>query len=273
MKLAFSTLGCPNWDLSTIIQRAVEHGYNGVDFRGYLADVDLRKSPIFAPGEIRRTAGSIRDAGLAVCALSSGARMFDATPGARAESLDEMRAYAEMARETGAGIVRIFGGALNGTPLEDALAVAGETLCHASEIAQQAGIVFAVETHDDWVATPPLARAFERAGFPKSVEILWDVHHPYRVAGETPETTCANIGKLTRHTHWKDSVATANGGHELCRFGHGDIPLKKIYDVLAAGGYDGWHTFEWEKRWVPGLPEPEVAYPDFTRVMRGFEKG
>jgi len=270
MKLAFTTLGCPNWDLSTIVKRAVEYGYNGVDFRGYLADVDLRQSPIFAPGEIRRTAQTVRGAGLAIPALSSGARMFDATPGARAASLDEMKAYAELARETGAGIVRIFGGALNGTPLEDALAVAGETLCHASDIAQQAGILFAVETHDDWVATPPLARALEQAGFPGSVAFLWDVHHPCRVARETPETTFANIGKHVRYTHWKDSATTPGGGHALCRFGQGDIPLKKIYEVLTAGGYDGWHTFEWEKRWVPALPEPEIAYPDFVRVMRSF---
>jgi len=270
MKLAFTTLGCPGWDLTTLVKRAVEYGYNGIDFRGYLADVDLRKSPIFAPGETQRTARTVRGAGLAIPALSSGARMFDATPEARAASLDEMKAYAELARDAGAGIVRIFGGALNGVKMEDAISVASETLCHASEIARQAGIVFAVETHDDWVATPPLARVLERAGFPAFVKILWDVHHPFRVAGETPETTFANIGQHVCYTHWKDSVANAGGGHALCRFGRGDVPLKKIYGVLTAGGYDGWHTFEWEKRWVPELPEPETAYPDFIRVMRSL---
>jgi len=273
MKLAFTTLGCPNWDLSTILQRANEYGYAGVDFRGYLGEVDLRKASIFAPAEIAQTARMFRDAGLAVSAMSSSAHMFDATPEKRQASLDEMKAYAELARDVGAKFVRIFGGGLNGVPLEDALPVASQTLCHASNIAQQTGIVFVVETHDDWVATPPLARAFEMAGFPKSVEMLWDVHHPYRMKGESPETTWQNIGRHVRYTHWKDSIAKPDGGYTLCRFGQGDIPLKKIYDVMTAGGYDGWHTLEWEKRWHPEIAEPEVAFLDFVRVMWSFETG
>ena len=36
MKIAFMTLGCPNWDLDTIITRGREYGFDGVDFRGYL---------------------------------------------------------------------------------------------------------------------------------------------------------------------------------------------------------------------------------------------
>ncbi|MCL1887451.1 MAG: sugar phosphate isomerase/epimerase [Kiritimatiellaeota bacterium] len=271
MKLSFTTLGCPNWDVSMIVKRAVEYGYNGVDFRGYFGEMDLRKSPAFASGEIAQTARRIHDAGLAVSALSSGAHMFDATPEARRASLDEMKAYAEMAAKMNAGFARIFGGGLGGVPLEDALPVAAQTLCHASDIAQQAGIVFVVETHDDWIESARLARAFELAEFPKSVEMLWDVHHPYRCAHESPETTWANIGRHVRYTHWKDSLPKPDGGYTLTRFGQGDIPLKKIFDVMTAGGYDGWHTLEWEKRWCPYLDEPEVAFPDFVRVLRSFQ--
>ena len=270
MNLSFSTLGCPNWDLPTIIKRANEYGYAGVDFRGCFNETDLRKSPWFLPSEIAQTARKIHDAGLVVSGLSSGAKMFDATPEARQASLDEMKAFAELARATGAKFVRIFGGSLGGVPQAEAYPVAAQTLCHASEIAQQAGIMFVVETHDDWVATPPLVRAFELAKYPKSVEMLWDIHHPYRLAGESPETTWANIGKHVRCTHWKDSVAKPEGGYTLTRFGQGDLPLKKIFDVMTAGGYNGWHTLEWEKRWHPNLDEPEVAFPDFIRVMKSF---
>ena len=270
MKLAFTTLGCPGWDISTILKRANEYGYAGIDFRGYLADIDLRKAPIFAANETARTARQVRDAGLVVSALSSGARMFDAAFQERQASLDEMKGYAEIAHGVGAKFVRIFGGALRGVPLDDALSVSAETLCHASDIARQAGFVFVVETHDDWVATPPLARAFEMAGFPESMAMLWDTHHPYRMKNEAPETSWKNIGKHVRYTHWKDSQAKPGGGYALCRFGEGDIPLKKMFDVMTAGGYDGWHTFEWEKRWVPQLAEPETAFPDFVRVMKSF---
>ena len=36
MKFAFSTIGCPNWDFETIVARAKEYGYDGVEIRGFL---------------------------------------------------------------------------------------------------------------------------------------------------------------------------------------------------------------------------------------------
>lgn len=41
--------------------------------------------------------------------------------------------------------------------------------------------------------------------------------------------------------------------------------------LLAGGGYDGWLSFEWEKRWHSELEEPEVAFPAFVRTLRELE--
>lgn len=270
MKLSFTTLGCPDWTLDDILRRTPALGYTGVDFRGYAGEVDLRKLPEFTTG-IRDTARQVREAGLAISGLSSSAHMFDPTPETRRASLDEMKGYAEMCHAAGVPFLRIFGGALHGVAMGEALPRAAETLRAAAEIAAAAGITIMVETHDDWVATPPLARVFELAGAPANTAILWDVHHPFRIAGESPAETFANIGRHTCYTHWKDSRATPGGKYELCRFGEGDLPLREIYDTLVAGGYDGWHTFEWEKRWHPELPDAATAFPDFIRVMRSFE--
>ncbi|MDF2720141.1 MAG: hypothetical protein K0R28_7066, partial [Paenibacillus sp.] len=32
--------------------------------------------------------------------------------------------------------------------------------------------------------------------------------------------------------------------------------------------YDGWYTFEWEKRWHRDLEEPELAFPQYVQFMR-----
>ena len=48
MKISFTTLGCPEWDLQTIIARAREYGYDGVDFRGLGAEMDIWKLPEFS---------------------------------------------------------------------------------------------------------------------------------------------------------------------------------------------------------------------------------
>jgi hypothetical protein len=47
MILSFSTLGCPNWNLATICTRGQEYGFSGVDFRGYLNDLDITLLPEF----------------------------------------------------------------------------------------------------------------------------------------------------------------------------------------------------------------------------------
>src|SRR5690242_10967337 len=38
MKLAFSTLGCPEWNLEQILSAACASGYEGVEWRGYQAE-------------------------------------------------------------------------------------------------------------------------------------------------------------------------------------------------------------------------------------------
>jgi fatty-acyl-CoA synthase len=259
--------------MATIVRRAVEYGYAGVDFRGYLADVDLRKSPAFTTG-LAETAARVREAGLDVSCLSSSAKMFDVSADVRRASLDEMRDYAELCKAFDAPFVRIFGGRLDGATLQDALPLSAEMLRAAADIARAAGITILVETHDDWVATAPLRQAFEAAGWPDHLGILWDVHHPFRLAHEKPAESYANIGRHTRYTHWKDSRPTADGkGHDLCLFGEGDLPLQEFFTLLRGGGYGGWYTLEWEKRWKATIPEPEVAFPDFVRKMRAFETG
>ena len=60
------------------------------------------------------------------------------------------------------------------------------------------------------------------------------------------------------------------GKRRLCLPGEGDVPLGSILEALSSTGYDGWLTFEWEKRWHPEIEEPEVAIPAFARFMRGL---
>jgi hypothetical protein len=36
----------------------------------------------------------------------------------------------------------------------------------------------------------------------------------------------------------------------------------------VAGGYCGYAILEWEKRWIPDLPEPEIAFPQYVKQMR-----
>ena len=73
MKISFSTLGCPEWDLDTICRRGREYGYEGVDFRGLQETMDVTLLPAFTSG-VAQTRRQLADAGMEVSGISSSAR-------------------------------------------------------------------------------------------------------------------------------------------------------------------------------------------------------
>ena len=62
MKISFTTLGCPDWDLDTICRRGSEYGYDGVDFRGLQETMDITQLPAFTSG-VAQTRRQLADAG------------------------------------------------------------------------------------------------------------------------------------------------------------------------------------------------------------------
>ena len=271
-KLAFSTLGCPEWTLDKIISAAVEYGFDGIDFRGCGYELDIRHVPEFSPERIHDTADRIKGAGLSVSGLSSSARLLPGTDSSPELSMGEIRDYIKMASVLGAEVVRVFPGPLGTRTYGDALAEASARLREAASAASGSGVGICIETHDDWVETAKLAEIFDAAGDPEGTGVLWDVHHPYRLKGENINDSYGNIGSRTVYTHWKDSVLLQPGKPEykLVPAGEGDVPLRAIHELLRGGGYCGWYTLEWEKRWHKDIAEPETAFPAFVREIKSF---
>lgn len=261
MKLALNTLGAGDWTLDTIIGQARRHGCAGVDFRGYAGTLDLFKLPEFTT-RADETAARLRDAGLAVSCFSTSARVAADPAGARAE----IEAYLPLCVRFGARQLRVFGGEHPGVARETARARAIETLRALGDRARDADATILFETHDAWTASADVADLLRAVDHP-AVAALWDTHHPWRLRGETPTATWAALGPWVRNTHWKDSMP-GTPRHRLCQIGAGDVPFGEFLDVLRAGGYDGWLTLEWERRWHPDLPPMETALERFAALLR-----
>jgi sugar phosphate isomerase/epimerase len=268
MNLSFTTLACPEWNLKTILARAVEYGYDGVDFRGLGPEMELWKTPEFSSG-ILTTAALVLDAGLVVSGFSSSARLNTATPEETAAQLAEVEEYARICRAFGTEFIRVFVGGLKpGETREGVAPRCADHLAAMIEVAARYGTSVVVETHDDWVASPNVLKIL--AACPHHAEVLWDVHHPYRLADESPAETWRLLGKRIRYTHIKDSRLVPGDPKtwHYCLTGDGDIPVREILKLLHANGYDGWLTYEWEKRWHADIAPPEVALPHYAQVMR-----
>ena len=128
------------------------------------------------------------------------------------------------------------------------------------------GVRLLIETHGVWSDSEKLARLMSTVSC-EGVGVLWDVHHPYRFKGERPETTFQNLRPWLCHTHFKDSVANGDG-YRYALPGFGDLPLEEIVGVLKAGGYEGFYSLEWVKRWDTTLEEPGIVFAHYANYMK-----
>lgn len=268
MKLGASTLGCPDWTLTQILERVKAYGYDGVELRGLGPDLELARAPDFAtPGALARTRQAFADAGLEVCGVDTSARFTDADAAVRAQHLGDAQANIDLAAALDAPTVRVFGGGIpDGTSRAAAQACLVENLTALGEYAARNGngVVIVLETHDAFSTGASVAEILAQVAHP-SVGALWDLHHPYR-QGEAPRETWDALAPYLRQTHVKDS--RPDGGY--CLLGEGDVPIREMLRLLHAGGYAGWVNLEWEKRWIPALAEPEVAFPQYASVLREY---
>jgi sugar phosphate isomerase/epimerase len=266
MKLAFTTLGCPDWDLPTIIARAKEYGYDGIDFRGLQGVMNIYELPEFST-ELERTKRMIRESGLEVSCFSSSVQLFSREK--LEQNLREIEQFSRLCREFETRYIRVFGGGIGETKREEAVATVCAHLEQMSGIAGEYGVKLLLETHDDWTSCADVKAVMERLGQDKAA-VLWDVHHPYRMLDEQPEATWQAIGPRIEYTHWKDSTRrdADSRDYSYCLMGQGDIPLAEIFTLLKKNGYDGWFTLEWEKKWHPEIEEPEIALPQYVEYMR-----
>jgi sugar phosphate isomerase/epimerase len=275
MKLAFMTLGCPNWDLATICRRGQEYGYDGVDFRSYLDTLDITLRPEFTTG-VAATRRMLNDAGLEVSAISSSINVC--APEKMETDLEEARRTIAVAMNLGATNVRIYGGGNPNTPRPELAKIGNECINRilALEGADQLHWLF--ETHDLWIKAADCKLLLDRIPNP-AFGALWDMGHTYRVGGEKPGESFKafvdpNGKSRVGYTHIKDAVydpqhklAMEDGWHYVLP-GEGELPLAESIALLRANGYDGWLQFEHEKRWHPNLLEPEVAFPAFSAWAR-----
>jgi len=269
LPLAFSTLGCPAWELSKILDFARANGFAAVELRGLMGNLDLPSRPEFAPDRIAETKKQIADHGIKIACVSSSTELHEPDTTKREKGIADAIRFIDLASALGAPNVRVFGNKLDG-PREEILTRVSSGMHQLGEYAGPRGVTVIIESHGDFVDSPTLKEVLTRASS-SHVGLLWDAHHTFVDGHEQPEHTVAALGHWIRHTHLKDSVA-AGKERKYVLTGKGDVPVERQVQALRKVDYQGFYCFEWEKVWHPDLIEPEVAFPDYVRVMTGYMK-
>lgn len=265
MKLSFSTLGCPNWDIKKIIESARRYGYNGVELRGAgRQHISLEASPL----ERREIKRLFEDNGIEICCISAYTRFASPIKEEREMNIENLIRYCELAKEMNAPIVRSFIGSVP-TEINESeyMNYIPDALYRVGEKIESLGVDVVIETHDYFSTGKAVSDIIKRTNS-KNIKALWDVWYPYR-SGESPKETLEYLKDYLRHMHIKDARRIGDDW-QLVLPGEGDIPLREIVGLLKKIDYQGYLSFEWEKMWHPEIPEPEIAFPRYIEYMKSI---
>lgn len=257
-RLAFSTLGCPDWSFERILSEAAGLGFGAIELRGIGADIEIDSLPLLMKENRVCVRRALDEARIKLCALDCSASFDDESRLKR--SLSEGRYAIEAASELEVPFIRIFGDRIiHNDDITMRNAACGiHQLCHE---ARGNGVTVLLETHGDFNTAERLTRMAELVDRPE-FGILWDIEHTSK-AGENARDFAQRLIALIKHIHLKDINSTG----ELCLPGDGVLNPAGIAKMLDDMGYNGLYSFEWEKRWHRELPEPEVAFARYADIM------
>ena len=122
-----------------------------------------------------------------------------------------------------------------------------------------------MESHGEVVEKDLLLRIMQASEHP-NVGLIWDIFNMWSVTKESPAEVYATLKKYILHVHVKDAVRKDNKWHYV-QVGKGETPIPEGLSALVHGGYKGFYSFEWEKKWHPTIAEPEVVIPEFPKAI------
>ncbi|MDR2903789.1 MAG: TIM barrel protein, partial [Clostridiales bacterium] len=266
MKIAFSTLACPNTRWQDILAMAADTGYDGIEIRGLGKDIFAVRATPFTESEIEITAKDLKALKLNISCFSSECSLKYVDR--RAQHKEELTQYILLAGRLGTPFIRILADEHAEPDGEvDDLAIVDQ-LKELAPIAEENNVTLLVETNGVYCDTSRLRRLLENIAS-DSVAALWDMHHPYRVMGEAPETTVQNLGAYIRYVHLKDSVME-NGKPRYRLMGEGDLPIEEMMLALRSINYDGYLSLEWVKRWSEELEDAGIVIPHYSHYMERY---
>jgi sugar phosphate isomerase/epimerase len=268
MRFAFSTVGCPKWDFDTIVARAKEYGYAGVEVRGFLNEAILTASNPFLT-DPRKLRDLFDDNDLDICCLASSIAMSQ-NKRRDAQAATDLRQFIDTAAALGCPLVKVFDTQVRpGQDRPSAGVALGNWILPLADYAAEREVVIVIENALSFRAAKEMWTILDRLQHP-SIACCWDVFNAAMV-GESPYTSVPTLNSKIAYTQVKDAKFGQLGA-TYTKLGEGDVRIAHFMTRLRGIGYKGWVTVEWEKAWLPNIAEPEEILPDAIKKLHEWTK-
>ncbi len=251
MKLAFSTVACPEWTLEQVAACAQKAGYQGVDLRTFgSGSTRFACDPALTdPLKIRQM---LAPTGCEVACISTSIR-YDApiTPpllghiiGGTPAGVVETAWAVDLAARLEAPLVRVFAYQIPGSESRaSAMARIVDRLELAVATARNTGVRLALENGGSFQTAAEVSELLDRVNSP----LLGAAYSPAlaSLAGEDIKGGVNVLGDRLFSVKLKETR-----GGVPCALGEGDSHARKIVDVLTTAGFTGWAIYEHDRAWL-----------------------
>jgi len=224
--ITFSTLACPNWQIETVITKASEYGFDGIEWRGGPQGHIRPDMPSAKTALVRQRCSN---AGLVSLAVTAYTSFVSSSAEERQANVGELQRYADLAAELGASYIRTFLGELpQGTKPDPSIYKnISDCLNTASEYAETVGVRIAVEPHDDFVLSADVTPVFEHSHSHHALQVIWDTGNTF-AAGEDPDQGFKLLKDRLAYVQVKDGQRVGTSW-QLCPLGQGNVPLDQVF--------------------------------------------
>ena len=256
MNLSFSTRGWKHLSWEDQIRDAEEYAFRGIEVYdlGHCPNLTDRSGP-FHQYHQNETMRALKDRHLTIPCLDSSIDLAAENP-----EMDQVNYLIETARALKVPYVAFVA-------LEDRENQVLQLLKGLLPELEKAGVCLLIKTTGIYADTERLRKLLD-AFASDHLAALWDMHHPCRDFGETPDTTIRNLGGYIRHVHLRDS--NEDGSYNL--IGEGTLPVRDLMFALSSIDYNGFISLEWKPEWMPDLQAREVIFPYFINYMTRFDR-
>ncbi len=273
MKVGFSSICCPTWDLRKIFETAVKLGYQGIELRGLQGELHL---PHHA--ELVQKCDAVVDAcdktGVALVCLGTSASFGDRRPHAVADSKAVVREHIELARKLRCPTVRVFSGDMpTGANRPETLGRIAEALGELVQFAGQHQVTILIENSGELAGSKDLWFVLDAVSHP-ALQACWNPLHGL-TAGDRSSVAVPRLGSRLGLVHVVDGAVDGGVLNEYKRLGEGNVGIARLMELLTGIAYDGYVMVDWPKLWTPGLADADQVLPEaiaFLKQCLGTER-
>ena len=267
MKIGFSSQVCPGWDLETILTKAAEFGFDGVELRGLRGELNLPLVPELARDPLA-TRRRFEERGVELVCLAACVALDSKNKREVDRNKATIIEYIELAGRLSCPYVRIFMGEVQGLDHRPAaLARIAEAVRSLISVASRHNVVLLVENGGDFPGSDGLWFVADAADHP-AVGVCWNQCHAMAVR-ERCSTSIPRLGTRIRLVHACDAAFDDRGLLVEYKLpGDGETEVAKQIELLKGLAYHGYVVFEWPKLWVESLPDAGTVLPGVARFLR-----